>query len=55
MKCPECGRFIKDVVANINELTDEIEEVEGICSKHGKVNPTDWECEDFYPWPKVDQ
>jgi hypothetical protein len=46
MKCPVCGRFIADVAAQINYALDIIK-VEGICRKHGVVQPEDWEYEDF--------
>jgi hypothetical protein len=45
-KCPECGKFLKDVTAIING-NDDIKKVFGFCKKHGKVNPTDWSYEDF--------
>jgi hypothetical protein len=48
MKCPECGKFLKDVTAMVNGF-DEIKEVEGYCRTHGKVRPTDWAYWDFYP------
>jgi hypothetical protein len=49
VKCLECGRFCKDVVATINGLGDIIK-VRGVCSKCGKVDLTnaDWWYGDFY-------
>jgi hypothetical protein len=51
MKCPKCGRFLKNVMADIDG-DNNVTEVEGTCSKHGKVNPTDWDYEDFFPYSK---
>lgn len=54
MKCPECGKFLKDVTADINGF-NEIISVEGFCKKHGTVEPTDWCYENFFPWPKIEK
>lgn len=51
MKCPKCGKFLKDVEADIS-MDNEIGTVTGTCAKHGPVHPTDWEYEDFFPFPK---
>ena len=55
MKCPECGKFVKDVEALVEEVLfiDEkkITKVTGVCAKHGKVDLTneDWSYEEFFP------
>lgn len=46
MKCPKCGRFVKDAVATFNGF-DEIERVDAKCAKHGTIQPNDWEWDDF--------
>jgi hypothetical protein len=46
MKCPKCGRFLKNIGAIVNGL-DEIKKVVGTCSRDGRVEPTDWEYDDF--------
>lgn len=56
-KCPQCGRFLKNVNALVNGF-DEIQKVEGRCAKHGIIETSDWEYWDFYPGeesPKADQ
>lgn len=47
MKCPECGKFLANVVADVNGM-DEVIKVTGKCRKHGEVQPTDWCWEDFF-------
>lgn len=48
MKCTNCGRFCKNVVAYKDEEGN-IGKVEGVCSKCGLVDLTsgDWEFDDF--------
>lgn len=48
MRCPQCGRFVKDAVATVTRGGDMISKVEAKCSQHGTVEPTDWEYEDFF-------
>lgn len=52
MKCPECGKFLKQVEATINGA-NEVVKVEGICKKHGVVEPTGWDYETFFPYPEA--
>ncbi len=47
-KCPECGKWLKNVYADLNQ-ENEILKVTGQCKKHGEVEPTDWEYWDFFP------
>ena len=48
-KCPNCGKFLKNVVAIVNGF-DEVIRVLGDCKIHGEVeNVTDWEYSDFFP------
>lgn len=47
MKCPECGRFVSQAVAWVNVFEDRIHQVQAQCSKHGTVEPQDWEADDF--------
>lgn len=49
MKCPQCGKFLKECVATVGKGGDEISRVEGQCKTHGTVEPTDWCWEDFFP------
>lgn len=53
MKCPACAKFLAKVNASVN-LNGDILKVEGICKKHGVVEPTDWDYEDFFPVPTTD-
>lgn len=46
MKCPECGTFLKNVLAKCRRWDDRIF-VSGVCKVHGSVEPTDWEADDF--------
>ncbi len=48
MKCPVCGKFLKNVIAQVNGFKYVLK-VEGQCKTHGNVEPTDWEWDDFYP------
>lgn len=51
-KCPECGKFLKNVAAIVNGF-DEVVQVEGDCKTHGVVkNFSDWDYSDFYPEPE---
>jgi len=47
MQCPICGKFLSNVVASVNQWTERITKVEGICKIHGTVQPEDWEADDF--------
>lgn len=48
MRCPRCGKFLKDVMAQV--LNDEmIWRVTGRCAEHGVVEAKDWDHEDFFP------
>ena len=49
-KCPVCGKFVKDVIALMNEY-GEIIIITGKCKTHGKVDVSnsDWCYEDFFP------
>jgi hypothetical protein len=49
MKCPECGKFLREVKADV-DIEKNILRVVGTCVKHGEVEPTDWSYEDFFPW-----
>jgi len=53
MKCPICGKFLKNIYCIFNEFDDSITEVIGQCIKHGEVLTDDWSCEDFFPYPKI--
>lgn len=46
MRCPECGRFVGEVVV-LKRLLDERIFVTGQCKKHGQVEPDDWDADDF--------
>ena len=46
-KCDSCGRFISNVTAWIRESDDSIHQVQGQCSKHGTIDVTDWEADQF--------
>ena len=46
MRCPICGRFTSKNVAHFN-MNGDIILVEGFCKRHGRVNPEDWEYDDF--------
>jgi len=46
MKCPQCGKFLKDVSAEA--IFDDIRRVWGICKTHGIVEPDDWCWDDFF-------
>jgi len=48
MNCPNCGRFLGNIVATII-MGDVVKKVEGTCKKCGVVDVTDgdWEREDF--------
>ena len=48
MKCPQCGKFCKDVFA-LMDADGNVKRVEGVCIKHGKVDLTneDWSYEQF--------
>ena len=51
-RCPQCNKFVGKVRAHVKGLGEPeyIESVEGVCKKHGKVEPVgDWGWEDFYP------
>lgn len=48
MKCPTCGKFLKDVNADIS-IENEILRVYGVCKKHGEVEPENWDYETFFP------
>lgn len=48
MKCPECGKFVKNARAKYRIWDDQITKVTADCKIHGKVEPTDWEYEDFF-------
>jgi hypothetical protein len=46
-KCPHCGRFCADVVADLGP--DRLERVTGVCATHGVVDlsANKWAYEDF--------
>lgn len=46
MKCPTCGKFLKDVDVKLRVLDDRIF-VKGTCKTHGDVEPTDWDADMF--------
>lgn len=48
MKCPTCGKFLKDVTALHTGPDREIKKVFGECKTHGVVEPQDWEWDDFF-------
>lgn len=50
IQCPKCGRFCKNVMAEINGF-DQIIRVDGDCKIHGKVDLTEaeWSYDDFSP------
>lgn len=50
-QCPKCGQFVKYVRGKRNPYTDEIKDVTGYCSRHGRVALTDWYWEQFFPPP----
>lgn len=45
-KCPECGKFLKNVTAKCRRWDDKIF-VTGTCKTHGSVAPIDWVADDF--------
>ena len=49
--CPNCGRFVGSIYAEVAGIDKEIKKVYGICSKCGKVDVSseDWMYEDFFP------
>lgn len=47
MKCPECGKFLKNIEVVTNGL-QEVLSVQGDCKEHGAVNPTDWDYDDIF-------
>ncbi len=49
IKCPVCGKFLRNVMATVSGIDNEIIEVAGFCKTHGMVEPTNWEYWDFFP------
>lgn len=43
-QCPRCGRFLADVLARDR---GEVLVVTGRCKTHGRVEPLDWDADDF--------
>ena len=44
--CPKCRRYLSNITAMING-NDDIVKVTGICTRHGEVEPDDWDADMF--------